>query len=158
MWISLARRLIGFLNDQVDELDDRRIALVGPGHAARRFRFREIDLRVGELAEHRVDRLGFALAVVPVDGRDDVLAVGERGWMSLLRMNWSFSIVSKSFGSDMTICRALFSCESGMMWFSRATDSGTISTTDVGIVTPLRSTNCMLWCSAIAPMTSWAEA
>ena len=42
-----------------------------------RFGFGEVDGRVGELGEHRVDRLGFGLAVVPVDRLDDLLAGGE---------------------------------------------------------------------------------
>ena len=59
---------------------------------AGRFRLGEVDGGVGELGEHGVDRFGFGLAVVAVDGLDDLLAQGEdRREMSLLRMNWSFS-------------------------------------------------------------------
>ena len=70
--------------------------------------------------------------------------------MSLFRMNWSFCTVSKSLGSLMMILRTPFSCDSGRTTFSRATDSGTSSTTAAGMVTSVRSMNCMPWNSAMA--------
>ena len=39
--------------------------------------FGEVDGGVGELGEHGVDRLRFGLAIVPVDGFDDLLARRE---------------------------------------------------------------------------------
>ena len=54
----------------------------------------------------------------------------------------------------MTILRTPLSCDSGMTTFSRATDSGTISMTDGGMVISVRLTDCMPECSAMALMTS----
>src|SRR5207302_1849753 len=67
------------LDDQVDELDDGGIALLEGGAAGESFRLGEVDGGVGELRQHRVDRLRLALAVVAVDRLDDLLARGEDG-------------------------------------------------------------------------------
>ena len=71
---------------QVDRLLDDQVAPAGrpgrrdsspPAIAATRLGLGEVDGRVGELVEHRVDRLGFGLAVVPVDRLVDLLLDGE---------------------------------------------------------------------------------
>src|SRR5205823_13881500 len=64
--------------DQVDELDDGSIALLERAAGAGRG-LGEVDGGVGELGQHRVDRLGFALAIVPVDRLDDLLAGSQDG-------------------------------------------------------------------------------
>ena len=75
MWMSLQRVVIASGQDQVDQLDDRGVVvLLGRRQLLGRLRFGHVDLRIGEFRDHRVDRLGFGLAIMPVDGLDDLLA------------------------------------------------------------------------------------
>ena len=76
--MSLQRSRDRFLQDQVDELDDGGIAfLLAHHHSGSRFGFGQVDLRIGEFRDHRVDGLGFGLSIMPVDGLDDLLASGK---------------------------------------------------------------------------------
>ena len=74
----------GFLDDQVHQLDDRRVAFLqgvgGARLAAGRPVLGEVDRGVGELLEHRVDRLGLGgrPAIILVDRLDDRFLGGER--------------------------------------------------------------------------------
>ena len=74
--------------------------------------------------------------------------------MRRLRMNRSFSIVSKSKGSATATVSTLSSSLRGMTEFSRATASGTSSMMFSGMLTDVRSTYRIEWCSASARMTS----
>ena len=67
-------------------------------------------------------------------------------------------MVSKSIGLCMMTLMAPFSWASGITMFSRASDSGTSSTTDGGISISLSSMKAMPCCSALAFMTSSASA
>src|SRR5262249_4338416 len=68
----------GSLDDQVNEFDDRGGASF-EALARGGIRRGEVDGGVGELLQHRVHGFRFRLAVVPVDGLDDLLAAGEHG-------------------------------------------------------------------------------
>ena len=64
------------LNDEVDQLDDRGVAVVRRRPAAvavDSVSVKSMAVSVNS-GQHRVHRLGFRLAVVPVDGLDDLLA------------------------------------------------------------------------------------
>ena len=78
-WMSLARRLTASWMIRLTSLTTGASFSSPPPAAAGRLRFGEVDGGVGELGEHRVDRLGFGLAVVPVDGLDDLLARRQDG-------------------------------------------------------------------------------
>lgn len=67
-------------DDEMDQPDNRRAALVdlffAAGHLV--LGLGEVDGRVGEFLEHRVGAFAHRLAVIAVDGREDVLARGQR--------------------------------------------------------------------------------
>ena len=72
--------------DQVDQLDDGGVVIfLGPGQLLGRLRFGPFDLRIGEFGDHRVDRFRFGLAIVPVDGLDNLFARSEDGMMLLVQ-------------------------------------------------------------------------
>ena len=77
MWMSEARRLIASWMMRLHSLTTGASESSAAASAGHRLRLRELDGRVGELDEHRVHRLGFGLAVVPVDGLLDLLLDGE---------------------------------------------------------------------------------
>src|SRR5205823_7522731 len=67
----------GFLDDQIDEFDDGGVAFVLGSGRRGQGGLAEIDGRVGELLQHRVDRFRFRLAIMPVDRLDDLFAGGQ---------------------------------------------------------------------------------
>src|SRR5436190_1546302 len=72
----------GLLNHELDETDDRGTVLIdhfaGPdGAGSRGFGLGEVDFRVGKLLQDRVGRFAFNLAVVLIDGFQDLVARGE---------------------------------------------------------------------------------
>ena len=131
-----------FGDHQLHQPDDRGAVLVdfvfaGPALV---FGLGEVDRRVGEFLEHRVGALALRLAVVAVDrfqnafprGQGDVdLAVQDEPQL--------FDRVESNGSLTMTFSPPSSSA-SGSTAFSRATDSGTSSTTEGGITTSLRST------------------
>ncbi len=68
------READGLGNDQIHQLDDGGVALFGGGLLGGRFRFGEVDLGIREFLQHGVDRLRFRLAIMAIDGLDDLLA------------------------------------------------------------------------------------
>ena len=58
-----------FAHHQVDQPDDRGTVVIVGDHRLGGFGLRKVDGRFRKLLQHRVDRLGFALAVMAVDRR-----------------------------------------------------------------------------------------
>ena len=111
MWMSLARRLTASWMIRFTSLTTgAAFSPSSSGGHPRRFGLGEVDLRVGELGEHRVDRLRLGLAVVPVDRLDDLLAVGQDRLNVLVQDELEFLDVCRSrSGRDMTILSASLS-------------------------------------------------
>lgn len=112
--MSLARSLTASWMTRLHSLTTGAAFSPVVGRVAGLLRFREVDLWVS-VNSASMESTGFrlALAVVLVDRFEFCSRSDRTGWMSLLRMNRSLSRVSMSSGLEITIWRALFSCESG---------------------------------------------
>ena len=86
MWMSRGPQLHRLWMIRLHQPDDRGVAFVDVVAAPlppSSLGLGEVDGRVGELLQHRVDRLGLVdLAVVPVDGLEDAL-LGRQGDLDL---------------------------------------------------------------------------
>ena len=75
-------KLNGLLDHELDQADDRGAVFIDDFSRADccggRFGLGKVDFRVGELLQHRVRRLTLNLAVVLVDGFQDLVAWGQR--------------------------------------------------------------------------------